>query len=169
MGVELKKLSIKDDKDVFDLIKEIGPEENGFVNNGYEVSYEDFSSYLQKNINDSVGIDLIQGYVPQTIYWLYINNKPVGMGKLRHYLNDKLREVGGHIAYAIRPTERGKGYGTLILKELLKKAKEKNIEEALVTCDEDNLLSRKVIEGNNGVLEGIHQGECKYWININND
>ena len=77
---------------------------------------------------------------------MYVNDKPVGIAKLRHYLNDKLKILGGHIGYCIRPKERGKGYGNLILKEALKKAKELGIECALLTCDKDNLFSRKVIE-----------------------
>ena len=80
------------------------------------------------------------------MFWLIIDGRPVGVGKLRHYLNDSLMTVGGHIGYSIRPTERGKGYGNLILKELLKKAREKGIADVLVTCREDNIRSRKVIE-----------------------
>ena len=52
----------------------------------------------------------------------------------------------------------------MILKELLRKAKEKNITEALLTCNEDNVPSRNIIEANNGELEDIVEGKCLYWI-----
>jgi predicted acetyltransferase len=77
--------------------------------------------------------------VPQTIYWLYLNDRPVGYGKLRHDLNEKLLESGGHIGYIIRPSERNKGYGTILLKELLIKARKLEIDKVLLTCDEENL------------------------------
>ncbi|MCE5322700.1 GNAT family N-acetyltransferase [bacterium] len=165
MTSELKELTPSDGREIFDMLKEIGPGENGFVNSGYDVEYVDFPAYLQRHANmaKGIGIDLTR-YVPQTMYWLYVDGRPVGIGKLRHYLNDYLMKIGGHIGYAIRPSERGKGYGTLILKELLIKAREKGIEEALVTCREDNIRSRKIIERNGGKLADITDAECRYWI-----
>lgn len=58
---------------------------------------------------------------------------------------------GGHIGYVIRPTERQKGYGNLILHELIKEANRMNIENVLLTCDEDNTPSSKIIEINKGI------------------
>ncbi|UNK21327.1 GNAT family N-acetyltransferase [Paenibacillus sp. N3/727] len=146
------------------MILEIGSGENGFVNSLYSEQLEDFQFKLMRNHKTAQGMDLPEGYVPQTLYWLYVNGIPVGYGKLRHYLTDKLLEHGGHIGYVIRPSERSKGYGRLLLKELLDKAKEKQISEVLLTCDEDNAASRRIIESNGGRLKDIHDGSCKYWI-----
>jgi predicted acetyltransferase len=88
--------------------------------------------------------------------------RPVGIGKLRRRLNAHLMAIGGHIGYAIRPSERGKGYGNLILAELLKRAWKIGIREVLITCRENNLRSRKVIEHNGGILAGISDGGCRY-------
>jgi predicted acetyltransferase len=147
------------------MLREIGPGENGFINDG-NVEFSRFPDFLQKHVNMSLGIGLADNQVPQTLYWLYVDNKPAGYGKLRHYLNDSLRKIGGHIGYAIRPSERGKGYGKLILKKMLVKAKENGIYKVLMTTTEDNILSRKVIEGNGGLLSHICHGECYYWIAI---
>ncbi|MEN6357753.1 MAG: GNAT family N-acetyltransferase [Armatimonadota bacterium] len=165
MIAELKELTLSDGPDIFEMLREIGPGENGFVNSGHDIEYADFPAYLkrQDDFAKGVGIDLTI-YVPQTMHWLFVDGRPVGVGKLRHYLNDNLRKLGGHIGYAIRPSERGKGYGTLILREMLIKAREKGIEEALVTCSENNIRSRKVIERNGGKLEDIIDGGCRYWI-----
>ena len=73
---------------------------------------------------------------------------------IRHTLSDHLREFGGHIGYEIRPSARRRGYGTLILKLALERARELGISPVLVTCDVDNLGSRGVIEANGGELEG---------------
>ncbi len=150
MHIELRELSLTDGQDLLDMLREIGPGESGFMNAAHDLTPEQFASYLQRQVDMSHGLIEPDRAVPQTTYWLYVDGHPVGMGKLRHRLNDDLRKLGGHLGYAIRPTERGKGYGTLICAELLKKAKEKAIPEALITCREDNLRSRKVIERNGG-------------------
>ena len=164
MEIELRELFADDGMDIFEMIKEIGHGENGFGNKGYNMEYSDFPEFLRKQINNAKGLSTNSQYVPQTMFWLIINGKPVGIAKLRHYLNDKLRQEGGHIGYSIRPSERGKGYGNIILKETLLSAKNKGIEEVLITCNEDNIPSRKVIEANGGNLEEVEDGKCKYWI-----
>lgn len=166
--IELKELSLHEPRSIYDMIKEIGPGENGFQNSGYNIDYVYFTDFLRGNYNMARGIGLGPKYVPQTMYWLIVDNIPVGIGKLRSYLNDNLNKVGGHIGYTIRPSQRGKGYGNIILKELLIKAKEKDIEKVLITCNENNILSRKVIESNGGKLENIYEKRCRYWIDINN-
>jgi predicted acetyltransferase len=164
MMIELKELSIYDGKNIFEMLKEIDPSEFGIENRSYEECYSAFREYLEVNEFYSKGIGLDPGCVRQTIYWLLVNSSLIGVGELRHDLTDRLRARGGHIGYVIRPSERGKGYGNLILKELLKKAEEYSLDELLLTCDEDNLISRKVIEANKGKLKEICDGECMYWI-----
>ncbi|MCD2347374.1 GNAT family N-acetyltransferase [Clostridium guangxiense] len=166
MEIKLKELSIYDGTDIFAMIKEIGPGENGFINGGYRICYDEFKSYLEGHFELSRGMNLSSRYVPQTIYWLYINDRPVGIGKLRHHLNDRLKEVGGHIGYTIRPSERRKGYGNILLKELLKEAKKSGVNKVFITCIKGNMPSRKIIERNNGKLQDIFHGICRYWINI---
>ncbi len=164
--IELRELSQNDGNDIFEMIREIGSGENGFMNDGYDMNEIGFKDHIFSNINMSRGINLQPQWVPQTKYWLFVDGYPVGIGKLRHYLNDNLRKIGGHIGYCIRPNARSKGYGNIILCELLKKAREKSIPRALITCKETNIPSRKVIEYNGGELERIENGECLYWIRL---
>lgn len=166
MHIELMECSLRDGNDILEMLREIGPGENGFINDGYSLSDFDFKDYLVRSVNMSKGIGLESAWVPQTRFWLVANGRPVGMGKLRHYLNDNLRKIGGHIGYCIRPSERGKGFGNVLLREMLKKARELHIPKALITCDEPNAASRRVIEYNGGILERIESGECYYWIGL---
>lgn len=168
MNIELRPISLNDGNDIYEMIQEIGPEENGFLNLGHGISLSEFPDFLLKHYNFSKGINIPPEFVPQILYWLYIDSKPVGIGKLRPRLNEALFKIGGHIGYAIRPSERGKGFANLILKELLTQAKIKGVERVLLTVDEDNMFSRKAIEYNNGILENIEEGECRYWITLQN-
>jgi predicted acetyltransferase len=164
MKVILQELKPQVTQVLFDMILEIDAGENGFVNSLKANDHDEFMKLLIKNYEYSKGINLPNNIVPQTIYWLYIDNKPVGYGKLRDYLNDQLKDHGGHIGYTIRPSERAKGYGKFILRELIKEAKLKNIEEVLLTCNESNIPSRRVIEHNKGQLIQNLNGRCKYII-----
>lgn len=166
MKIELKALQETNGKDVYEMIKEIGLGENGFTTNFPESSFEDFKNALPRLVEISEGIGLPEGYVPQTIYWMYVDDRPVAYGKLRHNLNGKLIEYGGHVGYIVRPNERGKGYGKLFLGELKNAAKLIGIKRLLITCDDTNSRSRSVVESNNGILEEIKDGICRYWIEI---
>ncbi|HEX2947576.1 MAG TPA: GNAT family N-acetyltransferase [Clostridia bacterium] len=166
MQFELVKCNMLYGPEIPEMIREIGPGENGFQNNGYGLKDEEFRQYIMHNIDMSRGVGLAPGHVPQTLYWLYADGRPVGYAKLREYLNERLRFIGGHIGYCIRPTERRKGYGKQLLGEMLKEAGKLNIPNALVTCLEENKGSRGVIESNGGRLADITDGECHYWIGL---
>ncbi len=111
-----------------------------------------------------------KGYVLQSVFWLVDRNKFIGRVSVRHNLTKRLREEGGHIGYEIRPSERRKGYGKKILKLGLRKTLQLDIKKALVTCDDDNVGSQKIIEANGGILQDkIRKGEKlvrRYWIKI---
>src|SRR4028119_1569803 len=89
----------------------------------YKSALENFSAYLEQASKYSLGIDLKPGLVPQTEFWLVDSGKTVASSRLRHRLTPVLEREGGHIGYAVRPSERRKGYGTLILALTLEKAR----------------------------------------------
>ena len=60
--------------------------------------------------DSSKGVDLPEGHVPDTYFFLWNNQEIVGLFKIRHYLNDFLRKGAGHIGYGILPEYRGQGY-----------------------------------------------------------
>ena len=95
---------------------------------------------------ESRGIGLPEGDVPSTTFWLIEGKRFFGSGNIRHFLNASLREYGGQIGDFIRVSERGKGYGKLLLRMLLRKAAEMGIFETLITCERENERSRRHIE-----------------------
>ncbi len=135
-----------------------------------EVVEKDFNAYLERRKAYEHPATLEPGYVLQSEFWLVSGQAFIGRSKLRHTLNDRLRQAGGHIGYEIRPLRRKQGYGTLILQLTLREARRIGLEQVLVTCDVENLGSRLVIEANGGVLEGEFslpwpsQPIRRYWI-----
>jgi predicted acetyltransferase len=132
----------------------------------------DFGAMIRHLRDDAAGIGLPEGYVPASCFWLIDQYKNlVGVAHLRHALNATLTYEGGHIGYSVRPTERNKGYGKLMLKLVLGRAKALGITQALLTCDKTNVASAKVILGNGGrldseVLRNVGKGTTqRYWIN----
>lgn len=129
---------------------------------------------FEKFRNNRLGINLQPGWVKQTSYWLIDNEQFIGEIGIRHELNDFLINYGGHIGYGIRHSKWGQGYGTKMLTLALKEAKKMGLKRVLITCDDDNYGSAKVIENNGGVLENIVEnniyGEIihtkRYWIDL---
>lgn len=114
---------------------------------------------------------VLKNFVKHTTFWLINHcNKLVGITNIRHELNDHLKVAGGHIGFGIRPSYRGRGFGNIILKLALVEAKKLGITDVLVTCDQDNLGSIKVIENNRGKTkeEDIFEGTpiYRFWINL---
>ena len=127
-----------------------------------------FEELKKRSCEDTVP----KGLVPSSTY-LGVREKDnyiVGMIDIRHYLNEYLTEAGGHIGYGVRKTERNKGYAKQMLKLALEKCKELKIKRVLITCDEDNIASEKVILSANAKLEDIRNvdGENKkrFWIDL---
>jgi predicted acetyltransferase len=83
---------------------------------------------------------------------------------IRHRLTDRLRQAGGHIGYDVRPSARRRGYATMMLREALPIARGLGVTAALLTCDIDNVASRKVIERVGGVLHDRHEDKWRYWV-----
>jgi predicted acetyltransferase len=85
-----------------------------------------------------------------TTLWWVEDDRVLGRVAIRHRLTPALEKVGGHIGYDVRPSARGRGHATAILAAVLPLANSIGIDEALLTCDETNAASRRVIEANGG-------------------
>lgn len=166
MDYLLKRLSINDGRDIYDMLQAIPRDENGFINGVNGMSFDEYKAWLVREDENSKKTEIEDGWkVPQTSFWLYAEGKPVGVGKIRHFLTDKLRQVGGHVGYAIVPDERGKGFGKLLLKELLVEAKKLGVDRALITVQNGNAASIKVALANGGVIEDVNDIRHFIWVN----
>ena len=168
--MELRRPRLADKTAVIDMMAEFekyqSPHDGGFWDTE-NFSYED---WLENNQNQEMGINLSEGWVP-AIQLVAFSGKGQALGflNLRLRLNNFLLEKGGHIGYSIRPSERGKGYAKVTLRQGLQVAKEKNIKKVLVTCSVNNPASRSVILANGGILEDVRNGVERYWIEVANE
>ena len=103
-----------------------------------------------------------EGYVPATTLWMIDGSEYVGRIAIRHRLTDQLRLAGGHIGYDVRPSFRRRGHATRMLAGALHVARDLGITHALVMCTVDNVVSRRVIERNGGVLQDEYEGRYRF-------
>jgi predicted acetyltransferase len=105
------------------------------------------------------------GHVPSTTLWWAEGDEYLGRIQLRQQLTDWLRDYGGHIGYDVPPEHRRRGHATAMLRAMLPIAGERyGIEQVLITCDHDNVASRKVIEACGGVFEDRRGEKLRYWV-----
>lgn len=155
------------------MVNDYNDNNENIFNNDYFNTDFDYEEYI-KDLDDlSNGVGLPEGYVPLTEWWLInSNNDILGTVRLRHKLGERNFQEGGHIGYDISPRYRKKGYGKIILELVLYKAKELDLEKVLITCDFDNIGSRRIIEHNGGKLENTiiskETGKevLRYWIEL---
>src|SRR6266487_3090498 len=132
----------------------------------------DFEKFVQRLQEEKDRRSVSPGFVPASTFWLIDDTEYIGRLSLRHELNDRLLKMGGHIGYEIRPSMRRQGYGQEILRLGLEKARALGLSRVLVTCDEDNIGSKKIIEHNGGQfensveVEGSPKKKLRYWIDI---
>ena len=111
--------------------------------------------------------------VGATYYWLVDAETHAFLGEIsiRHTLTPALERYGGHIGYGVRFSAWNRGFGTLMLRLALEKAKAMGLTRVLITCDDDNLASARVMEKNGFALydkvensiDGQHILTRRYW------
>lgn len=135
-----------------------------------DVNHATLADLIARRQANTNAANLPAHLVPSTDFWLFADDMIVGVSSLRHYLNAKLENHGGHIGYNVRPSQRGKGYATKLLALTLNEARSMGINRILITCHRDNIASAAVIRNNGGILasEGIADdtGEpvLRFWI-----
>ena len=118
-----------------------------------DFKFDDFPALVARLNNFSLGIDLPDGSVPNTTFWLVEDGEIVGVSSLRHHMTERLRLLGGHIGFGVRPSAQGRGVAKELLKQTLTQAGHLGMSEVLVICLKENTASSRVIEANGGRLE----------------
>ncbi len=117
---------------------------------GLETAEHDFAAFVASKLADSSRRG--DGLVPKTHFWALMEEQFVGRISIHHELSDALRVEGGHIGYDTVPSFRGRGVATEMLRQALPLARALGLTEVLLTCDDANAASIRVIEKNGGLL-----------------
>lgn len=126
---------------------------------------EGFSAYIHAVLRDRErDAPRRPGWVPCTTLWWINRADYLGRIAIRHRLTPALREVGGHVGYDIRRSARRQGHATAMLAAALPVAAGLGIDPALITCDDTNVASWRVIEANGGRLEDHRGAKLRFWV-----
>ena len=160
-SIELKQLDENMGKEEYDMFQGILNIENGFSNPAYGLSLDGFKEWLIETCAHSKGECLPEGWIPYTTYILYINGVPVGYGRVRHSSSEYLENVvgAGNLGYGISASYRGRGYGDILFKELLKKCKELGYKQIKLFPLKSNFATVKIMMNNGGKIIGEFKEE----------
>ncbi len=98
---------------------------------------------------------------PEHVFWLVREGREIiGTTRIRPDLPDHRQRRIGHVGFDIRPSERGKGYGTRLVALVLERAKAMGLERVCIVCARRNAASARVIQNNGGrlVAEFVPEG-----------
>jgi predicted acetyltransferase len=159
-----------DDEPAFHQARATVPEDNPTFLRDYRdgMAYADFLRLLEAH---RLGRGLPDDVAPSSFLFAFEDDRIVGRASIRHVLTPPLGESAGHIGYAVLPAYRNAGYGTRILRAAVRYAHDTlGLERVLVTCDDDNAASIRVIEKNHGTFADTYEDgvlrrpKRRYWI-----
>lgn len=129
---------------------------------------EDFAAFVARKLAEATRATP----VPKTQLWAIADDQLVGRIAIHHGLDDALRTEGGHIGYDTVPSFRGRGVATEMLRQALPVARTLGLTEVLLTCNDTNAASIRVIEANGGELRETRSLDPRkppkryYWIRV---
>ena len=154
-----------------ELLRELGAGESGFGGTSFGRGDATLEDFLQSCRDGEDPAKIAPEFVPQTIFWIIDDRgQAVGMIRMRHHLNQRLLQCGGHVGYYVRRAQRGKGYAKSALRLAVEELKKLGVTRVLVTVSPMNEASMHVALANGGILDG--QGKSpdsaeivnRYWI-----
>lgn len=129
-----------------------------------------WAAYLALLEGNRIGTAAPEGLVPAAFLVAEVDGAIIGRASVRYELNELLAQEGGHIGYCVLPAYRRRGHATEILRQGLIVARAAGVDRVLVTCDDDNVGSRVVIERCGGKFADIVTSQeddvsvRRYWI-----
>ncbi len=171
MSLVIRQLSPQDEAAFFEGMKLWSEKDLGWYTFSWkpEMSYQDMLKILE---DECAGRNIAPGRVAHTMLYAFLNGKIIGRVSIRHELNDFLLRRGGNIGYSVAESYRRKGFATELMRAGMDYCKTLGLPKILVTCDDENVPSWKIIEKFDATLENkfIDETENKtirrYWVKL---
>ena len=164
MEYELRQLSVLNGQEEYQMLQQIGRDENGFTNEVNGMSYDEYKSWLIREDDFSQAKNLPEGWIPQTTYFLYADNRPVGVARIRHFSSEMLESRGvGSFGYGIAENFRGKGFGTILFAAALEKCREHGYKKIRSFVHKDNEASNRIFLKGGAKLAGSFQDKSNVY------
>ncbi len=172
MRLEVRELNPLDEKALLESFKAYSNEEFDLLSFEFKPG-DNFKEHLLRLQKNKMGVDLAPGKVASTMLYGFLDDIIIGRISIRHELNDFLYNEGGHIGYAVIPEFQRKGFASDMVRAALKYCKDiLHLDQVLITCDDDNTASIRIIEKFGGVLENKHVSNNgqeitrRYWVQL---
>ena len=110
--------------------------------------------------------------VPSTMLYGFVDGEIIGRFNIRHEINASLLVRGGNIGYSVSPQKRNQGLASEMLRKGIEYCKQIGLTQILITCDDLNVPSWKIIEKFGSSLENrIYDSEKnefvrRYWLDL---
>lgn len=170
MSLIVRELTVNDEAAFFSGMKHWSEGDRTWYTFAWKpgMSYQEMLTLLT---DERLGKNLAPQRVPHTMLYAFLEGQIIGRVSIRHSLNDFLLRRGGHIGYAVAESFRGRGYATQLMKAGMHYCKDVlGLSQILVTCDDQNTPSWKIIEKFNASLENKIDDEGKvirrYWVKL---
>ena len=159
MNLTLKPLSVHNGIGEYRMLQEIDENENGFTNDVKNMSFAAYQSWLVREADFAKGQNLPENWIPQTTYFLYADNQPIGIARIRHHSCDLLEQRGvGNFGFGIAKPYRGLGYGGPFFRFILEKCRVHGYDRIKSFVEIDNIPSNRIFTGSGAKLLGTFQG-----------
>lgn len=146
MDIWLKKVSVLDGNEYFELLNELSSYQDVYAKPIPEpIDYEQYKYFIEARVKLSQSKEISSNRIPVTTYWVMCKNKPIGYATLKHEAN--LDKVGGHLGCCLKKDYQNKGIGKIVSEELSKIAYEElGIEKLIYTSKSENKQSQHSLE-----------------------
>lgn len=107
-----------------------------------------YGQWVRRTLDNAHPDTIHGGWVQADTFFVLrrTDGRIIGMVDIRHALTTPfLAQMGGHIGYGVRPSERRKGYAASILGMALEHARALGLRRVMLSCYRDNEGSRRTI------------------------
>ncbi len=127
--------------------------ENG-IPGGCGLQHFEFDAWLDR-VSLNRTLPRTETTTPADTFLIYrvSDGRLLGTIQLRHFITKRNETIGGNIGYAIRPSERRKGYAKQALEAVLSYAGSLGLDNLRIDCEAGNIASKRTIEACGGQFE----------------